>query len=307
MLVSYAKDANATDEDARALQAAASYNDEAAGFLVSRAHDSLATDEEYRALLKAAAAGNAVALSFLTELHHNFDTTDDERDALLQAVAAGNDTAVIYLLGFLSRLSFTIAPEEEHAIAQAAACGNSAAIEFVEGRGEFREMRQQVDEVTVWYQKHEMQRGEMGRRHEEERKCSAALLMNEPDDGLAVLPPPSEEDTHLYKEALRHGDFCNMAFLAYPTFFGTPEAAQTVPPGQTPALPAWVRGELLKARQKREWAAMNSISEERQRFPDGGSPVEVQVRVEELAHARSLQRDEEARAVQNHESLCVVL
>ena len=273
MLISRAQNDVATDEEARALQAAASYNDEAAGYLVYRAQYDIATDDEQRALCKAAGAGNTVALSYMMGLHEI-------------AVAT---------------------PEEEQAIAQAATCGNSAAIEFVEGRGESRERRQQLDELNAWYQKHQTHRGEMHRRHEEERKCSTALLTN---DELAVLPPPSEEDTYLYKEALRHGDFGNMVFLPSPWFgIGTPEAAESLPPGQTPALPAWVRGELLKARQKREWAAMNSISEERQRFPDGGSAVEVQVRVEELASARSLQRDEEARAVavQNQASPCVVL
>ena len=121
-----------------------------------------------------------------------------------------------------------------------------------------------------------------------------------------MLPPPSEEDTHLYKEAVRHGDFHNIVFLAYPTWFGTPEAAWSVPPGQTPALPAWVRGELLKARQKREWAAMISIREERQRFPDGGSPAEIQARIEELVVIKAIKRQREAEEARRENS-CAVL
>eukprot|EP00908_Phaeocystis_cordata_P009779 Transcript_20572.p1 GENE.Transcript_20572~~Transcript_20572.p1 ORF type:complete len:416 (-),score=53.00 Transcript_20572:91-1152(-) len=270
MLISRAQNDVVTDEEARALQAAASYNDEAAGYLVYLAQYDIATDDEQRALCKAAGAGNTVALSYMMGLHEI-------------AVAT---------------------PEEEQAIAQAAACGNSAAIEFVEGRGESRERRQQLDELNAWYQKHQTHRGEMHRRHKEERKCSTALLTN---DELAVLPPPSEEDTYLYKEALRHGDFGNMVFLPSPWFgIGTPEAAESLPPGQTPALPAWVRGELLKARQKREWAAMNSISEERQRFPDGGSAVEIHARIEELVVIEAIKRQRVAEEARKENS-CAVL
>ena len=213
----------------------------------------------------------------------------------------------------------------EQAIAQAAASGNLAAIEFVEGRGVYREMRQGLDVILAWHRNQK----EMHRRHEEERKCSkleeaveeerdsTALLTN---DELAVLPPPSEEDTHLYKEAVRHGDFHNWVFFfSHPTwsgtFDGTPKAAESLPPGQTPALPAWVRGKLLKARQKREWAAMNSLfhigqgafKEELQRFPNGGSPVEIQARIEELvvikAAFKAIKREAQARK----ENSCAVL
>ena len=83
----------------------------------------------------------------------------------------------------------------EQAIAQAAASGNLAAIEFVEGRGEYREMRHQLDELNAWYRKNEVLSGEMELRHEEERKCSTALQMNEPDNELAVLPPPSDRNS----------------------------------------------------------------------------------------------------------------
>ena len=126
-----------------------------------------------------------------------------------------------------------------------------------------------------------------------------------------MLPPPSEEDTHLYKEAVRHGDFHNWVFFfSHPTwsgtFDGTPKAAESLPPGQTPALPAWVRGKLLKARQKREWAAMISIREEWQRFPDGGSPVEIHARIEELVVIKAIKRQREAEEARKENS-CAVL
>ena len=56
LLVSHAKSGIADDDEMRALRAAASYNDEAAGFLVSLEQNSLASDEDHCALLKAAAA-----------------------------------------------------------------------------------------------------------------------------------------------------------------------------------------------------------------------------------------------------------
>ena len=68
-----------------------------------------------------------------------------------------------------------------------------------------------------------------------------------------------------------------------------------------------MRGELLKARQKREWAAMDSLfhigqgafKEELQRFPNGGSPAEIQARIEELvvikAAFKAIKREAQAR------------
>ena len=137
--------------------------------------------------------------------------------------------------GFLVSLDQnSLAMDEDHcALLKAAAAGSDVAAGFLVAQGS--EMRQQVDELKALYRKHETHRGEMRRRHEEERQRS--LEMND------VL-------------SREHDD--------------------------------------VLARHQREWVAMDSIKEERQRFPDGGSPVEIQVRVEELA-------------TEVHENPCVVL
>ena len=101
LLVSRAYDAMATDEEQRALQAAASYNDAAADYLVSRAGMDIATDDEQRALCKATAAGNTVALSYLMRLHVVDVASDEQRRAIAQAIRRrwGNTEATYFING----------------------------------------------------------------------------------------------------------------------------------------------------------------------------------------------------------------
>ena len=101
LLVSRAHDAMATDEEQRALQAAASYNDAAADYLVSRAGMDIATDDEQRALCKATAAGNTVALSYLMRLHVVNVASDEQRRAIAQAIRRrwGNTEATDFING----------------------------------------------------------------------------------------------------------------------------------------------------------------------------------------------------------------
>ena len=101
LLVSRAGMGMVTDEEERALQAAASYNDVAADYLVSRAEMSIATDDEQRALCKATAAGNTLALSWLMRLHSGAIASDEEERAIAQAIRRrwGNTAATDFING----------------------------------------------------------------------------------------------------------------------------------------------------------------------------------------------------------------